>query len=247
MSDNPNASKNLFVGSLSWNVDDEWLGREFASFGEIVRAKVMTDRNTGRSKGFGYVEFTNLEDAVKAHKEMTGAQLDGRQINVDFSQPRPENGNTGDRRDQRARNFNDQLSEPTSVLFVGNIAFSANEQIIGDAFGQYGSVSSVRLPTDPDSGNLKGFGYVEFGSVDEAKAALEAMNGAPIEGRPLRLDFSAPVRTVEDRHVVADVVDPVAADAAVSVVVGVDAVLLVVAVVASAQTAAGSAISRARR
>lgn len=210
----------------------------------------MTDRNTGRSKGFGYVEFTNLEDAIKAHKEMTGAQLDGRQINVDFSQPRPDNGNTGDRRDQRARNFNDQLSEPTSVLFVGNIAFSANEQIIGDAFGQYGSVNSVRLPTDPESGNLRGFGYVEFGSADEAKAALEAMNGTPIEGRPLRLDFSAPARIMEDledHHVVAGVADPVAADVADSAAAEVDAVLLAEAVAASALTAAVSVISRVKR
>ena len=53
---NPAASKNLFVGGLSWNVDDEWLKREFESFGEIVNARVITDRESGKSKGFVILE-----------------------------------------------------------------------------------------------------------------------------------------------------------------------------------------------
>jgi len=54
----------LFVGNLSWNIDDEWLYREFEEFGELTGARVVTDKATGRSKGFGYVEFGNATNAA---------------------------------------------------------------------------------------------------------------------------------------------------------------------------------------
>ena len=81
-------SKNLFVGNLSWNVDDEWLYREFEEFGELTGARVISDRESGRSKGFGYVEFAKSADAAKALKAKKGALIDGREANVDFSTPR---------------------------------------------------------------------------------------------------------------------------------------------------------------
>jgi len=191
-----NQSKNLFVGSLSWSIDDEWLGRTFEEYGEIARAKVMTDRDSGRSKGFGYVEFTNLEDAIKAHDAMKDSELDGRTINVDYSKPREENPASGGR--DRAKSYGDQISEPSSTLFIGNVAFAADENMIGEAFGEHGTVVNVRLPKDQETNNLKGFGYVEFQSIDEAKTAFAAMQGADIAGRSIRLDYGKPRTNTSD-------------------------------------------------
>lgn len=64
--------------------------------------------------------------------------------------------------------------------------------MIGESFSEYGTVMAVRLPTDQESGRPKGFGYVQFSSVDEARAAFQAMNGADIAGRNIRLDYSIP-------------------------------------------------------
>ena len=75
-------SKKLFVGGLSWGTTDDGLHQAFERFGEIVEAKVITDRETGRSRGFGFVSFTNDESAVNAATEMNGAMLDGRTIRV---------------------------------------------------------------------------------------------------------------------------------------------------------------------
>lgn len=66
------------------------------------------------------------------------------------------------------------------------------QETVSEAFGEWGTILGVRLPTDRDTGELKGFGYVTFASVDEAKAALENMQGAEIAGRACRLDFSQP-------------------------------------------------------
>jgi len=75
-------SKKLFVGGLSWGTTDEGLHGAFSKFGEIAEAKVITDRETGRSRGFGFVTFANDESAVSAIGEMNGAELDGRTIKV---------------------------------------------------------------------------------------------------------------------------------------------------------------------
>jgi RNA recognition motif-containing protein len=87
-------SKKLFVGSLSWNTTDDSLRSSFEQFGEVVEAKVITDRETGRSRGFGFV--TLQEGADEAIRQMNGAMLDGRTINVNEAQERaPRSGGGG--------------------------------------------------------------------------------------------------------------------------------------------------------
>src|SRR5207248_10147075 len=106
--------KNLFVGNLSWNVDEEWLGREFESFGEIVGCRVISDRDSGRSKGFGYVEFAKLADAAKALAAMKGAMIDGREANVDFSTPRTNSAPSyKNNAAKRAQAYGDSQSTPS--------------------------------------------------------------------------------------------------------------------------------------
>lgn len=81
-------SKKLFVGGLSWGTSDEMLRAAFEKFGSIVEAKVVTDRDTGRSRGFGFVQFADDASAGKARDAMNGAELDGRNIRVDEAHDR---------------------------------------------------------------------------------------------------------------------------------------------------------------
>lgn len=76
----------LFVWSISWNLDWQDLKEAFSAFGEVTYVKVVKDRETGRSKGFGFVEFADIESAKKAKEEMDGKELDGRSIKVDFAE-----------------------------------------------------------------------------------------------------------------------------------------------------------------
>lgn len=81
-------SKKLFVGSLSWDTDESGLRAAFEQFGELQDVKLIADRETGRSRGFGFVTFADAEGANKAMAEMNGTQLDGRTINVDEARDR---------------------------------------------------------------------------------------------------------------------------------------------------------------
>jgi len=180
------STKTIFVGNLSWTVDNDRLSQEFADCGEVVSARVQLDRNTGRSRGFGYVTFAATEAADAAIALNGTKEIDGRTLNLDKST------DVGPNREKRAQAFGDNRGAPSKVLFVGNLSWNTVEDTLWDAFSEYGEVSSVRLPTDRESGKPKGYGYIEFSIVDSAQKAIDAMNGKELDGRPIRLDFSQP-------------------------------------------------------
>jgi RNA recognition motif-containing protein len=88
----PSMAKKLFVGSLSWNTNDDGLRRAFSPFGEVTEVKVIADRDTGRSRGFGFVTFDDDEAATKAIAALDGTELDGRTIKVNVAQDKERGG-----------------------------------------------------------------------------------------------------------------------------------------------------------
>ena len=86
-------SKNIFVGSLAWGTTSEGIEQAFAQYGVVTSAKVISDRETGRSKGFAFVEMeTGGDEAIKA---LNGSDMDGRQIVVNEARPREERSGGG--------------------------------------------------------------------------------------------------------------------------------------------------------
>ena len=84
--------KNLFVGNLSFQTTESELTSLFEPFGELTRVQLMTDRDTGRSRGFAFVEMANDEDAGKAIAALNGKEVNGRALNVNEARPKPEGG-----------------------------------------------------------------------------------------------------------------------------------------------------------
>jgi RNA recognition motif-containing protein len=81
---------NIFVGSLPWIIEEADLRESFEAYGTVDSVKIVTDKFTGRSKGFGFVEMPNDDEAQKAIDELNGATVDGRTIVVNKSEPKPE-------------------------------------------------------------------------------------------------------------------------------------------------------------
>jgi RNA recognition motif-containing protein len=88
---------NIYVSNLSFNVQDEDLKSYFADYGEVTSAKVINDKETGRSRGFGFVEMPDDAAAQKAIAELDGATVDGRAIKVNVAKPREERSNNNRR------------------------------------------------------------------------------------------------------------------------------------------------------
>lgn len=81
-------SQNLFIGSLAYATTDDSLKAFFEEIGEVESARVITDRETGRSKGFGFVQYADEANNQKAIDQLNGKELDGRPINVSLARPK---------------------------------------------------------------------------------------------------------------------------------------------------------------
>jgi len=81
---------NIYVGNLDYNINDQDLERFFAEYGTVESAKIIIDKYNGRSKGFGFVEMSNEEEAQKAIKELNGATLENREMVVNEARPKTE-------------------------------------------------------------------------------------------------------------------------------------------------------------
>lgn len=94
-------AKKLYVGNVSWNLSENELKDAFSKFGEIEDAVIITDKATGRSKGFGFVTFSNDEDADNAVSEMNGMEIGGRALTVNEARPKEPGAGRGFSRDRR--------------------------------------------------------------------------------------------------------------------------------------------------
>ena len=92
----------LFVGNLSFNTTENDLQDAFANHGTVVEANVMTERTSGRSRGFGFVTMSTAEEAQKAIDALNGAALDGRNLTVNIARPKTESGSTVGFRSERS-------------------------------------------------------------------------------------------------------------------------------------------------
>ncbi len=86
--------KNIFVGNLPWRTDDQELENLFSQYGEVLSAKVISDRETGRSRGFGFVEMED-DAALEAIENLNGQEMDGREIRVNEANDRPQRSGGG--------------------------------------------------------------------------------------------------------------------------------------------------------
>ena len=164
------------------------LKQEFSQFGTVTEVFLPTERGTQRPRGFGFVTLATRDAAEKAISKMDQAQLDGRTIRVNESRPK------GDRRPGLgpggSGNFNAAGKEDVK-LYVGNLSFDTPESEIRRMFEEYGTVSDCFMPTDRESGKVRGFCFVTMPSAD-AEVACQKLNGKELDGRALRVNEAQP-------------------------------------------------------
>ncbi|KAJ2077102.1 nuclear localization sequence binding protein [Coemansia sp. RSA 988] len=174
----------VFVGNLPFSATEESLSDVFGEFGKVTGARIATQADSGRSRGFGYVDFASAEARDKA-LAATHLEIEGRQLRMEKTESGARSGKPP------ARGAQPPTNDPSKTLFMGNLSFHSTEEGIRQAFAECGNVVSVRIVTDRDTGRPKGFGYIEFDSLEAAASAME-WNGSDLDGRNVRLDYSAP-------------------------------------------------------
>ncbi|KAM4895473.1 nucleolin [Sylvia borin] len=167
-------SKTLIVNNLSYAATEETLQEVFKKASSIK----VPQNNQGRPKGYAFVDFATAEDAREALNSCNNTEIEGRTIRLEFSSQK---GNAN----ARGGGF----SQQSKTLFVRGLSEDTTEETLRESFE--GSISA-RIVTDRDTGSSKGFGFVDFSSAEDAKAAKEAMEDGEIDGNKVTLDFAKP-------------------------------------------------------
>lgn len=163
-------TKRIYVGNLSSNTTDRDLASLFERVGPVKSARIMMDRETGRPKGFGFVEMGS-EDADQAITQFNQTPLNGNLLSITEARARPQSPAEG--------------GTPPGRLFVGNLPYDTTIAELKEFFSPSGQVSQVFLPLDRDSGKPRGFAFVEFPSLAQAQDAVRRFHNQPFKGRPL--------------------------------------------------------------
>ncbi|KAI9274197.1 hypothetical protein BY458DRAFT_539490 [Sporodiniella umbellata] len=174
--------RTVFVTQLAARLSTREFDTFFSQAGRVREAKIITDRNSRKSKGCGYVEFYD-ETSVQNALSLSGQKLLGIPVLVQLSEAEK------NRLAMAAqRNAMGVTTEPLyQRLYVGSLHFSLTENDVRQIFEPFGSLDFVNLHKDSETGRSKGFGFIQYKHANDAKQALEKMNGFELAGRNLKV------------------------------------------------------------
>lgn len=188
----------LFVGNLPFTVDSAVLADLFGKVGTVEMVEVIYDKFSGRSRGFGFVTMSTVEEVEAAAQRFNGYELEGRALRVNSGPPpskgeRPSfrGGREGERspfrggRDRERTSFND-----ANKLYVGNLAWTVDDLALETLFSEQGKVKEARVVYDRESGRSRGFGFVTYSSAEEVSNAIEMLDGIDLSGRSIRVSVA---------------------------------------------------------
>ncbi|XP_024018591.1 polyadenylate-binding protein RBP45C [Morus notabilis] len=176
----------IFVGDLSADVTDFTLQETFrAVYSSVKGAKVVTDRTTGRSKGYGFVRFGDESEQLRAMNEMNGQYCSTRPMRVG---PAANKKPVGGQQYQKATYTNTQGNQGendpnNTTIFVGGLDSNINDDMLRQVFSQFGELVHVKIPVG------KRCGFVQFVNRANAEHALSTLNGTQLGGQSIRLSW----------------------------------------------------------
>ncbi|XP_015747271.1 PREDICTED: RNA-binding protein 39-like isoform X1 [Acropora digitifera] len=171
-------ARTAFCMQLARNIRPRDLEEFFSKVGQVADVRIISDRNSRRSKGIAYVEFTD-RSAVPLAINLSGQKLLGAPIMVMPTQAEK----------NRAAAEAERLKNPPGPtrLYVGSLHFNITEQMIKAIFEPFGTVESVQLIYDSETGRSKGYGFLQFKEAEAARQAMDQMNGFELAGRPMKV------------------------------------------------------------
>lgn len=149
----------LYVGDLELNVTDSQLYDLFNQVGQVVSVRVCRDLSTRRSLGYGYVNYSNPNDAARAIDVLNFTAVNGKAIRIMYSHRDPSIRKSG-----------------TANIFIKNLDKSIDNKALHDTFSSFGNILSCKIATDA-TGQSKGYGFVQFDTEEAAQSAIDKLNG----------------------------------------------------------------------
>ncbi|XP_047327526.1 29 kDa ribonucleoprotein A, chloroplastic-like [Impatiens glandulifera] len=177
----------LFVGNLPFNVDSATLAGLFEKVGNVEVVEVIYDKMTGRSRGFGFVTMSTPKEVEAAAEKFNGFELEGRPLRVNAGPPPPKGESPF--RSPRSGGGGGSFGS-NNRLYVGNLAWGVDESALETLFSEQGKVLEAKVVYDRETGRSRGFGFVTYSSAEEVNNAIESLNGADLNGRPIQVNVA---------------------------------------------------------
>ncbi|KAG9486961.1 hypothetical protein GDO78_007036, partial [Eleutherodactylus coqui] len=171
-------TRTVFCMQLAARIRRRDLEDFFSAVGKVRDVRIISDRNSRRSKGIAYVEFVDIQ-SVPLAIGLTGQRLLGVPIIVQASQAE---------KNRLAAMANLQRGSFGPVrLYVGSLHFNITEDMLRGIFEPFGKIENIQLLRDPDTGRSKGYGFITFVDAECARRALDQLNGFELAGRPMKV------------------------------------------------------------
>ncbi|KAJ8319868.1 hypothetical protein KUTeg_001455 [Tegillarca granosa] len=173
----------VYVGGLDDKVSEAILWELFLQAGPVVNVHMPKDRVTQSHQGYGFVEFMGEDDADYAIKIMNMIKLYGKPVRVNKASAHQKNLDVG------------------ANIFIGNLDPEVDEKLLYDTFSAFGVIlQTPKIMRDPDTGNSKGYAFINFASFEASDASIEAMNGQYLCNRPITISYAFKKESKGERH-----------------------------------------------
>ncbi|KAG9445626.1 hypothetical protein H6P81_011754 [Aristolochia fimbriata] len=181
----------LFVGNLPFSVDSSVLAGLFERAGNVEMVEVIYDKLTGRSRGFGFVTMSTVEEVEAAEQQFNGYELEGRPLRVNAGPPPRRDESRGFRGGSGGGGGGGSSTLGSSHrVHVGNLPWNVDESALESLFSEQGNVVEARVIYDRDSGRSRGFGFVTYDTADEVNNAISSLDGMEMNGRSIRVTMA---------------------------------------------------------
>ncbi|KAE8738654.1 hypothetical protein FOCC_FOCC015856 [Frankliniella occidentalis] len=178
-----NQDATIYVGGLDDKVSETLMWELFVQAGPVVNVHMPKDRVTQMHQGYGFVEFMGEEDADYAIKVLNMIKLYGKPIRVNKASAHQKNLDVG------------------ANIFIGNLDPEVDEKLLYDTFSAFGVIlQTPKIMRDPETGNSKGFAFINFASFEASDSAIEAMNGQYLCNRPISVSYAFKKDAKGERH-----------------------------------------------
>lgn len=177
--------RSLWIGDLQYWMDESYILSCFAQTGEVTSAKVIRNKQTGQSEGYGFLEFVSRATAERVLQTYNGTLMPNSEQNFRLNWATL---GAGERRID---------DTPDYTIFVGDLASDVTDYMLQETFrAHYASVKGAKVVTDRTTGRSKGYGFVRFGDESEQLRAMTEMNGMFCSTRPMRIGPAATKKAV---------------------------------------------------
>jgi len=178
-----NQDATIYVGGLDEKVNEALLWELFVQAGPVVNVHMPKDRVTMQHQGYGFVEFLSEDDADYSIKIMNMIKLFGKPVRVNKASAHQKNLDVG------------------ANIFIGNLDPEVDEKLLYDTFSAFGVIlTTPKIQRDPETGNSKGFAFINYASFEASDAAIEAMNGQYLCNRAIAISYAFKKESKGERH-----------------------------------------------